>query len=104
MVINDPVKFKFIAQLFFLLALLILFVTAFILKRNKVEITYHVAINLLIFVVFPIIMFPFLVYSDWSIFDKITASIIGLACGLLQFYGIKAFHKMKKTSTPSDKA
>jgi uncharacterized membrane protein YccC len=104
MVINDPVKFKYITQIFLLLALLILFVTAYILKRNKVDITYSVALKLLLFVVFPVIGFPFVVFSAWSIFDKILSSVIALSAGLLQFYGTKAFHKIKnQSSTPTDK-
>ena len=104
MVINDPIKFRFVAQIFFLLALIIYFVTAYILKRNKVDITYAVAVKLLVFIVFPIVSFPFIVFSSWSIFDKILASVFALSAGLLQFYGTKAFHKMKnQSSAPSDK-
>lgn len=99
MIIYDDKMFKTITQLFLLLALLLLFFSAYILKRNKVEITYKVAFKLCIFLVFPIISFPFIIFSTWSVFDKMLASLFAISCALLQFYGTMSFHKVKSIFT-----
>jgi hypothetical protein len=104
MVIYDYVKYKAITQMFLLLALLTVFVTAYILKRKKVEITYKVAFKLLMLEGFPIVAFPFIVFSTMSILDKTIATMIALSGVLAQFFGTIAFHKMiKKPSSTSDK-
>jgi hypothetical protein len=104
MVINDPVKFKFATQMFLLLALILMLIAAYILKCKKVDITYDVALKLLVFIMFPVIGFPFVFLSTMSISDKIISSVFALSVALLQFYGTKAFHKIKKQiSAPSDK-
>jgi len=59
MVIYDHEKFKFVSQIFFLIAVVIYFIVAYYLKRKNVVITYNIALRLM-FLVFPIIAFPFI--------------------------------------------
>ena len=96
MVINDPKEFKFIAQLFLLFALGVHFTVCGILKYKKVEITYNLAFKLLIFMICPIILFPFMVFSTVSIFVKILEVIVCFSCCFFGFFGWKYFHRIKK--------
>jgi hypothetical protein len=103
MIIHDDKTFKTITQLFLFLAILLLFMTAYILKRKKVEITYKVAFKLFVYLVFPIVSFPFIILSTWSLLDKILASLFAISCALLQFYGTMSFHKLKNKFINKDK-
>jgi len=102
MVIYDHDKFKFISQIFLLLALLIYFIVGYYLKRKNVVITYKIALRLMLLVL-PIVLFPFIFLTTMSLLDKFILTLIAISGALLQFYGTKAFHKMVKESSPSGK-
>jgi len=103
MVIYDHDKFKSISQLFFLLAMLVYFIMAYVLKSKKIEITYKIALRLF-FIIFPIIAFPFIFLSTMSPTDKFISTLIAMSGCLFQFYGTMAFHKIiKKTTTSPNK-
>jgi hypothetical protein len=104
MVIYDHEKFKSIAQIFLLIAFVVYFATAFILKYKGIEITYKIVLRMFLLILFPIISFPFIFLSAMSLTDKIIGTVVVLSVCLTQFYGTITFRKMiKKLSSPSDK-
>jgi hypothetical protein len=104
MVIYDYNKLKSIEQIFLLIAFIVYFTVALILKYKKIEITYKIVLKMFLLILFPIISFPFLFLSPMSPKDKIIGTVIVLSVCLIQFYGTIAFRKMmRKLSSPSDK-
>jgi hypothetical protein len=104
MVIYDHVKFRFVTQIFLLLALIAGFTAIYIIKLRKTEITNKIVLRILMLITMPIIAFPFIFLSTLSLLDKLIATLIAISGVLLQFYGTISFRKMlKKSSTPSDR-
>lgn len=97
MVIHDPTTFKLVTQAFFLLSLVVSAIAYYLLKLKKVEVTRKVTLKVLLFVGFPIVAFPFLVFSELTFLWKIIGTLFAVLMVLLQFYGTISFHKVGKS-------
>jgi hypothetical protein len=104
LIIYDHDKFRLVAQVFLLVALIVMFISAYVLKPKNTKMTYNTVVKSLI-IAFPIMVFPFMVLSTWSVEEKIIMLLVTVFVMVCQFYGTVAVRKLiKKTFYPTDKS